>query len=459
MSSAYAQYSPAIDINSSNIDDEPEVQLLTLSPNCLLGLGAFHRLTVEATGPLVHSLFPSITVPSSVVWVAPVNIGGVNLISNFGTPSPLDYSPTSILNSTLSLSLLGYDDIDLKYYIPSSTIYTAAWIHGAYTTNVKVDYRTSLLVLIGWVHCDKNVQGTLTINVAPFINATNPTPITLSVNSLDYFRTTSISTQNSFSLKHTVKPLLQIKAQTSTFNYTPPSPGSTGPVSPSVSGVKISITNQGANTNSPMLSNAYQDILHAALEVPVGNTQSIQLQYEIDPADLKANYLHAGTYSTTLDYRVYDSLNAAAPSIQTANLDIEVAEMVEIVVNDDVDLVFDEVSDYQNGVETIKNGHLTVSSTVPFDVNVRASGTTLDADTSDIPTDVIKISPVSPQPGFNTISLTDQNQVLIDGAAPVIDRQIDLKYAIDDLSKINTHILGVGAGVYQTTLIYSITAD
>ncbi|WP_158826070.1 hypothetical protein [Mucilaginibacter lacusdianchii] len=161
-----------------------------------------------------------------------------------------------------------------------------------------------------------------------------------------------------------------------------------------------------------------------------------------------------------LSKNVADAQTTPSVTALTYNmpLNIVVKDLTELKVNQStVDLSYKFANDYINGIYIDIPNHLAISKTTPFDVYVKASNNTLSMGGSTIPVGLITLSPTPDvKRSFNAITLSATPQKLLSGAMPVIDKQLNVRFAI---SAENTkQLLGKAAGDYATTITYSIVA-
>jgi hypothetical protein len=296
-----------------------------------------------------------------------------------------------------------------------------------------------------------------TVNVSPFITLLNePGDIELLVNDLTYFRATPLlSTSIKFSHRYTVPLLLNIKSNTTLFNFSNGYSGITPPQT-NISLVNSRIT---APVQNPLISltSTSQNLYSGA--VPIGNTIENTASFSISQANLLAGFINKGTYATTLNLESTSSAYPATATNKTLNLRVIVSDLSELKINTPtVNLQLLTTEDYKNGVYQDITDHLVISKTTPYTVYVKADDANLKMGTTNtIPVSILTIAPTAPTPGVNTISsLSTTPQLLVNGTSPVIDRKISLRYKIDPTKVPN--LLNKPAGTYTTTITYSFTA-
>ncbi|MBE9583110.1 hypothetical protein IM792_01480 [Mucilaginibacter sp. JRF] len=375
-----------------------------------------------------------------------LDVAGVQTITLSTTPQPIYAS---------LLGLLAGGGITLRYTIPNMA--TTIWKAGTYTTNLN-------FALIG-INVGTLTPTVVPINVivSPFITIpTSLTSVQLNVNSLDYFRTTSgqtVSTTNTALFTSTVPVGVRLRSGTTAFTYSNGYSGAADPAT-GVNRVGIQITSPTTGTLiNPTTTNTN---LTAAggIAVPTGNQQTNTYTYSITPANLKAGFIQKGTYTANLTQEYFDAGSTVLASTKTITypITVTVADLAELKVNQtDVNLNFNTAATYKNGVNADMSGHLTLSKTTPFDVYVKASGSTLTSSTSSLPVGLIDILPV-PASGssFNTVTLSATSQKLASSAVADIDRTLNVRYSIP-ASRVS-QLLSKPAATYNTTVTYTMVA-
>lgn len=448
---------PTININSGNIGSEVSTEILTFSATCLLSV--VPSIKVRASGNWSDNGSPAKTVSVNksmlkVTYLGSTAIANVNILGSTYPEQTLGLSDATLYSALAVVNVVGGDNVTIKYRIPQAEMTNFAWHAGTYTTNLVFTTPGGLACLF-----TETFNRTFTLNVAPFITATTPANATITVNNLEQFRTGSVTGTNSATFLSTIKLNTKIKTAATTMSYTPTTANMGSTVNAAVNKINATITNAPAGyALNPGLSTTYQSMLNTALDIPVGNSQSSTYQYSISAANLKSGFYHAGTYTATLNYEVFDANGAATSQFTNATLQVNVSEMGEMVMNNStVDLSFNNASDYANGVETNMPQHLTFSKTIPYDVYVKASANTLgNGNGQSIPVGIIKIGAGDGQTGISNISLSTTAQRIIDAAAPEIDRNVDIKYTIDagDVPQL----LGKPEGTYSVDVVYSFVA-
>jgi hypothetical protein len=158
----------------------------------------------------------------------------------------------------------------------------------------------------------------------------------------------------------------------------------------------------------------------------------------------------------------------AAPSASAnTNVHVVLQDVISLAVNQaDVTLTFATTTDYQNGVTAPMANHLTATSNKPYTLRVNAA-TDLNAATSangsleagvlsiTVPTDGTnagKVGTVTP-----VTALTTSDQTLFTDAAPAVNQNINVNYAVPASVSNSTKILGKNADTYTTVVTYTIS--
>lgn len=156
----------------------------------------------------------------------------------------------------------------------------------------------------------------------------------------------------------------------------------------------------------------------------------------------------------------------------TSNLNVHITEQLKVDFGDgsvnggvgsgDVDLYFNTPEDYVNGVRATKNGHLLITSTKGYTVDVNTQTTTLTGGGStSIAADAIKVKLLSTNSSDIVGNTTGLNLASAAGhfitSAPATTKSsIDVEYFTAPGDK---RFVGVGAGTYATRIVYTVTAN
>ncbi|SDD32738.1 hypothetical protein [Niabella drilacis] len=438
---------PVLTINNSNIATEVAVSNNTFTANsCLLALGAYVR--VRANADFSPTLTPSILSKIKLLITA---IGPNVSLGSSVTERSLSTSDQALYSALISLVSGGA--VTIRYRLPQTEMINYAWKAGTYTANLTFTTPGGALCLGAGTY-----PASLTVIVNPFMVASTPANITATLDNLNYFRNTALSSSHSLPFTYTVPLGLRVKTAAANFAYSNGYPGAANP--------NTSTNNVSANVSAPVsgsgiaLSSSYQNLSPAGgYTIPIGNKQTNTINYTLSPAQLRSGFIQKGTYTTTLNYEAFDAgTTPRATAIQQASaLTINVADLGELRVNNsDVTVSFSSLNDYKNGVSTSLNNALTVSKTTPYDIYVKASSSNLVNGSNTIPVSCISISSGTGDPSVSTITLSPTAQKIISASAPVIDRQVGLQYSVppDKVSQV----LGKPPGTYSTTVTYSFVA-
>ena len=325
--------------------------------------------TTVYTAPVI-ALAPAISVKSAAGILARTGGGtglspGLFTVKIIGTGGSLlnvlSTTPTVTLSNsaqniyTSVLSAIASGAINLRY-TTLSPVNATTWIAGSYTTDLT--FAASAVALPpGTLN---PAVGSLTLNVASFIAVTpTPTSIALNINSLNYYRTSTISGTYSIATTTTVPYGIRLKNNASTFSYSNGYSGATDPATATtrLTGQLTSPTTGTAITGGTTFTN-----LITGLSVPANNLQTSVITLSIKPADLKAAFLQKGTYTTSVNFEIFDAQTTPAATTQTLScpLTITVSDLSELKVNQtDINLTYTGSSDYVNGIYADAAGHIT----------------------------------------------------------------------------------------------------
>ncbi len=158
---------------------------------------------------------------------------------------------------------------------------------------------------------------------------------------------------------------------------------------------------------------------------------------------------------------------AHAQTTGTTSVHVKLVDVLSLAVNNsDVNINFNTVSDYQNGVTVPLSGHLSVTSNKAYTLNVKAAGNFAG---TGVNTDVLDPSVVHitlPAGGNNTSlgvtpsavsNLSSSDAALLSSANPAISKLLDVTYAVPSSVSTTSAILGKKADTYTSTVTYTIT--
>lgn len=446
---ANAQGPVNLQIDASTILNPPPVTISSLTlPGCLLSVAA--NLSVNAMDDFNTTTTPQ---PSPKPVIGDITmlikkVNGTTVDLSLGViPVTLSTQPQAMSQSLLSL-LKGQGLVDIQYTInKGSKTYSA----GVYTTTLN-------FVLSGLLCAPPAVTNTLNLTVLPFINPVAPQPLIIEINSFDQFRSSGAVMSQSITHTRTVPMSLQLKGS-DLFTFT----GSAGIVNPNTSiqqlQVRLNTPSMGAYQS---LSSSYQNLSGAInLDEPPGNQGTLKIDYNLSPAALVSGFMQAGTYSNSIYTQYSDSRPTPSNPAATVNtltpLTIQVADLQEMKISQStINIDFNQLSDYQNGVSVDIPNHLIVSKTNPFDIYVKAQSNTLNNGENSIPVNCIQIGPAEGQSAVQSVTLSTTAQKIISGEAPCLDKPYSIRYSIPS-DKVSS-LIGKPAGTYTTNITYSFTA-
>jgi len=153
--------------------------------------------------------------------------------------------------------------------------------------------------------------------------------------------------------------------------------------------------------------------------------------------------------------------SAMAQASDNLTLNVLLADVRSIKLNPaqtTVQLQFNNIEDYQNGVNLDEPAHIEVSSTGGYQVKVKSSGPSLQSGTNTIPVSTITLTPTLSSGftdvgiAFQTIALSATDQQLIttpNGSSRIV---FDVRYRASG----GQPFIDKPAGTYVTTLTFSI---
>ncbi|WP_068405498.1 hypothetical protein [Pedobacter cryoconitis] len=389
---------------------------------------------------------PALALAPNLINMKVTSIGGVNILSG---ANPIILSSVSQNIYYVAVGLLSGTML-VDYTVSPIGV---AWAAGSYATT---------LTFTGSI---TPPTPTLTLNVPAYItlNTLVPATTTLNVNSFAIFRSVAgVSAVSGSDYFTTVPTLLSLRASSGTFAFTTTQPYNQLPAANSVNlmGAVLSGTYAGAAINL----SASDQLLTAATGIPViiTNKSILSSTLSISGANLKSNFVQAGTYTVPVVYTVSKTASSfpATLASQTMNssVQVNVSNLMELIVQDpSVTLTVNTTANYQQGVTTTKPNHVKVSSTVPYNVTVKASSSVLSSSGGiQIPVGVITIEGMTGQTGITPVVLSANPQTIISSANPIVDRLLNLQYRIPSAQTSN--LLNKTAGSYNTTITYTIVA-
>lgn len=450
-SGAFAQGTTiSINLPQANIQGRTDYTSLISAGTYNSVISVLPSFSVKANAPTFSST-TSGTFPASLVHMRLASIGALTLL-NLGGNNEVALSTTGgVLYTALASVSSGAITANARIATSSQT-----WVAGVYTNVVSFSTQG---VLAGSI---TPANFTLSITVPSFISPPiNVGTTNILVNDLNFYRSANGITGNQIiPISSTVPYIPSIRANSSQFSFSTSLPYNNLPVTP-VSAISSTLSGIATATTSN-LTNSDQALTSATgIAVPTNNSSSITHTYSISPAQLKSNFIQAGTYAVPLTY-TWNKLSSAYPSTplqvqSTGNLSIVVSDLGELIANQSsVNLNFANTGNYRNGVSVDIANHLRVSKTTPYNLYVRASSSNFISGANTIPLNVLRIGPMAGQTGINTITLSSTAQQLIQNANPTIDRNLNIQYSIP--ASETSKLLGKPSGSYTATIIYSFVA-
>lgn len=445
LASITAQAQPhTISLPAANIVAQSQyVQSVTNGTTGVLLLGG-SVYVANAGGPYPAKPTSSLpALPLTVLNVQAISIGPVNLLNTV-----YDVVPEVTRKRIFSAGVSGGGTITSNYKINTNVI---NWQAGTYEG--KLDYTAD-----GLGNSVTPPQQTFTITVPEFISTLNPAiPVTtINVNNFSFY-TSGISASSQVSYHTTVPTTLKLKATLPTLNYTSVPSGMANP-NTAVGKITTALTGVVTGPQLPLSSTDATISPAAGLLVTsyTANNNLPEPTFSISAADLKTSFLKAGNYEADLTYTIGPLTGVTPAAItKTGLLRVTVASLAAFSVPPAaVSLAFNTSSNYKLGVSKNVPAQLTVSSTLPYNVTVRANTSTFVNGTNNLPLNLMTISGVNPADNITPLNLSTNPQNLISGASPVIARTYDLKYTVAP----NSNLLSHAAGTYATTIVFTYVA-
>ncbi|MBS7563869.1 hypothetical protein KHS38_05585 [Mucilaginibacter sp. Bleaf8] len=163
----------------------------------------------------------------------------------------------------------------------------------------------------------------------------------------------------------------------------------------------------------------------------------------------------------------------AQTSTATSNLNVHITEQLQINFGDgagnvssgDIDLTFAKPEDYVTGVSATKNGHLLITSTGNYTVDVKTQDAKLagmtGTNSSAIDADAVKVKllPTSNSDivGNTTgLNLSQTNGRFISSGQPTTQTALNVQYFT---APKDERFVGLAADTYRTQITYTLTAN
>jgi len=408
----------------------------------LLALGG--TIKIQSTTANFPATTTGTSAPLALNVVNPkVNsINGLNLLGS-ASEVILTQSPQAIFTAPV-LTTGGALTVNYRIGIAGT-----AWLAGTYKTPVTFTNVTPATQDLSIV-----VPALLTLNTAV------ATPTIMSVNALSAFRTGGgVSATNTFDYFSTVPTDVSLNSTGSTFSFSTTQLFNSTPAVPAS---KLTSLLSGTYAGGAINLSTTAQAISASSSVPVvvTNKNSLSNTLSISAADLKANFMQAGTYTLPIVYTVAKKSSAyplTLASITTnSSVQVTVAKMSELTIPvSTVNLNFTTATAYNQGVTTAIPNPITVSSTVPYGVTVKTSGNFISGANS-IPASVMIVEGATGQTGISPVTLSTTATSLFTGSDPVIDRTINLQFRVPNTQTSN--LLNKPAGTYNATVTFTIVA-
>ena len=416
--------------------------------------GSFNGFGVGGGDIWVKAAAPNTNIPVTTGTAGsslPLNIARIKLNRivglNLGSSKPeitLSTTDQSIANAVV-LSLGGAMYIDYRLIIAGT-----AWQAGSY--NIPLTFSASdatsryvSVIVPAYLTKTSNVAATATLTVA----------------SLADFRTNGISTTQTFAYNTSVPTDINLKAGPAAISFNANSLPNLG--TPTLVASALSSVLSGTYAGSQINLSTSDQAISTSSGVPVqsNNTSgTFTNTLKVTSANLKANFVQAGNYIYPLTYTI-SKTTAAQPASLTAQTMATTATIVvprlfeAAIPSTAVNLNFSTPANYTAGVTATMPSPVTLSSTIPYNVTVRAA-TDFTLNTSTIPAGVMIIEGTSTQTGVSSVTLSTAAQTLISTSAPVIDRSVNLQFRIPNTQTVN--LLNKTPGQYSADVVFTVTA-
>ncbi|SEA98517.1 hypothetical protein [Pedobacter hartonius] len=383
------------------------------------------------------------TLPLAILTVQAISVGPVNLLN-----STFEVTPDATRKKIFAAGVSGGGTISSTYKIITTA---TTWQAGTYEAPL-------LYTADGLGNSVTPPSQAMSLIVPAFISTTSPVipNTTINVNNLSFF-TNGISISSQVGYHTTVPTLLKVKTAAANFTYTSVPAGMSDPSTP-VGKMTVALT---GTVTGPTVALASSDVtLSPAAGISVtsytANNNLPVPTFSISAADLKSSFVNAGTYDAALTYTIAPFTGTTPASItKTSSMRVTVASLAAFTVpTTAVNLNFGTAADYKLGVNKNVPAQLTVSSTLPYNITVRANTAAFTNGTNTIPLNLLTISGVNAGDNIIPITLSTTAKNLVSGANPVIGRTYDLKYSIP----ASTALLNKATGTYATTIVFSYVA-
>ncbi|WP_158798453.1 hypothetical protein [Pedobacter sp. L105] len=443
---SYAQ-APTINIPAANINAQSNFLTSNFASGNFPAVGLLTSATLRATtaGFIASSPSGNAAIPLGAMLYK------VNSVS--GTAQPSD--PTITLSGAAQnvhavLISLNQVAITSDYTVVTSA---AAWLAGTYAATLAYQNVTP-------------ATATLTLVVPAYIttNTVAPAISTLAVTTLAAFRSGGgVSAIQNYDYYSTVPTNVTLQAGQSTFSFSTTENYNT-PV-PAVGANYLTATSAGtyAAVSPITLSSTINKPFSVSTGVPVvvTNKTSFSNTLSIAAADLKTQFVQAGTYTLPIVYTIAKTSSyaiAATSATMNSSIQVTVPKLSELTIpgGTTASLNFNTAASYNQGLTAAMSNPLTLSSTVPYTVTVKVSGD-FTSGSNTIPASVATLERTAAETAVvNPIILSTTAQTLVGNSNPQIDRAINLQFRIPSTQTIN--LLNKPAGTYNTTVTFTIVA-
>ncbi|QJD96990.1 hypothetical protein HH214_14485 [Mucilaginibacter robiniae] len=170
---------------------------------------------------------------------------------------------------------------------------------------------------------------------------------------------------------------------------------------------------------------------------------------------------------------LFSAAKAQTTSTATSNLNVHISEQIKIDFGDgsgnvgggDINLYFNTPDDYVNGVSATKNGHLVITSTGNYTVDVKTQDAALKGltgtNSNTIDASAIKVQLLSTSgsgiAGNTTgLNLSQTDSRFITSAPATTKTALDVKYFTEPN---DARFVGVTPDTYTTKITYTLTAN
>lgn len=169
---------------------------------------------------------------------------------------------------------------------------------------------------------------------------------------------------------------------------------------------------------------------------------------------------------------LFSTAKAQTQSTATSNLNVKITEQIKINFGDgsgnigagDINLEFTKPEDYVTGVSTTKAGHLLVTSTGSYTVDVKTENADLKGtgtNNNTIAADAIKVKLLSTNNSSiigntNGLNLAQTDGHFITSAPATTKTALDVQYFTE---ANDSRFVGIAADTYTTKITYTLTAN